>query len=95
MKFQPFNKWIVMKPIDEAAKVGSLYLAPSAANQYRRAEVIALPDLKEVSAMGLSVGQTVFYDTVGEVRVGRGKDETILVSYLNVLGAVLPDEVTI
>ncbi len=87
MQFKPFNKWIVMKPIDESDKTATgLYLAPNVSNQYRRAEIVELPDLPEVK--NLAVGSVVFYDTVGEVRIGRGKDETILVSYLNVLGTV-------
>lgn len=92
MLFKPFNKWIVMKPIDETDRIGSLYLPGNLANQYRRAEVVAVPDgVEAITAMGLVAGQTVFYDTVGEVRVGRGTNETILVSYLNILGAVLED----
>ena len=90
MKFQPFNKWIVMKPVEESDKIGLLYLPGNLASQYKRAEIVSLPDMKEVA--GLAVGTTVFYDTVGEVRVGRGKDETILVSYLNVLGTIVPEE---
>lgn len=91
MNFAPFNKWIVMKPIDETDKVGMLYLPGNIANQYRRAIIVALPKISEVEY--LAVGTVVFYDTLGEVRIGRGKDETILVSYLNVLGTISQDEV--
>jgi co-chaperonin GroES (HSP10) len=93
MQFLPYNRWVVLKPIDETDKIGSLYLPGNIANQYRRAEVVALPPASPekdgLGASGLVVGSIVFYDTVGEVRIGRGKDETILVSYLNILGTMV------
>jgi co-chaperonin GroES (HSP10) len=86
MKFIPFNKWIVMKPVEDTGRHGILYLAPTAAKQYQRAVIVALPDIPEVSKW--KVGSTVFYDMIGEVRVGRGDDTVVLVSYLNVLGQI-------
>lgn len=88
MQFKPFNQWIVMKPIAEATQTASgLFIPHQVAKQYARATIVALPDIPEVSKF--AVGSTVFYDILGEVRVGRSPDEIILVSYKNVLGEVI------
>ncbi len=91
MQFEPYNKWIVMKPLEDSGKTDSgIWLAPTASKQYQQATIVALPDIPEVSKW--SIGSTVFYDMVGEVRVGRGKDTIVLVSYLNVLGRIITEE---
>jgi hypothetical protein len=87
MIFEPINKWVVLKPIDETDKIGTLYLPHNVSTQYGRGTIQALPP-NLPPEIDLLVGTVVFYDKLGEVRVGRGESETILVSYLNVLGTV-------
>ncbi len=60
------NEYAWIKPVDEADKVGMLYVPGNATNQYRVAVLLGF-DADSAKAKGYEVGQTVLYDTLGAV----------------------------
>lgn len=83
----PKNKYAWIKNIDQADKVGSLYVPGSTTNQYRMATLLAFDDECSESK-GLEVNQTVLYDTIGAVdhRIGNAMYTTV--KLLNIIAVV-------
>lgn len=83
---KPMNKHVVIKPIDEANKVGSLFIPGSSSNQYRLGLIEALADCDE--AKGLNVGDTVLYDTIGCVAHRVGNQTITTMKVMNIVGVI-------
>lgn len=84
---RPKNKYAWIKNLDQDGKVGLLYTAPSATNQYRLAKLLAF-DTDCPEAQGYEVGQTVLYDTIGAVEHRIGNAMYTTVKILNVVSIV-------
>ncbi len=83
-ELKPLNKYIVIEPIDEADKVGSIYVPGNVTNSYRMARVIAVSKCDETE--GMTAGSKVLYDTLGEIRHRVGNQTFITVKAVNVIG---------
>lgn len=94
LELKPLNKYIVIKVIAQSEKIGEgLLYAPgnALAAQYRMATVIAVSECDETT--GLEAGQTILYDTIGEVNHRVGKQTITTVLARNVIGIVNDIEV--
>jgi len=88
-ELKPRNRYAWIKTIDEADKVGSLYVPGNVRNQYRLVRIEAL-DEDVAEAEGFKAGDIVLCDMIGVVshRIGMQMIETCLIK--NFLGVVVP-----
>jgi hypothetical protein len=87
---KPRNKYAWIKTIDEANKVGNLFVPGNVTNSYRLATIKAIDEDAE-EARGFRVGDVVLCDMVGVVshRIGNQTLETCLIR--NFLAVVVPE----
>lgn len=89
-ELNPTNKWVVIDPLKEDEKVGSLgiIIAPSNAlqKQHKLARVVAKDDCEE--AKKFEVGDLVFYDVIGSVEGRVGNKGFTIVKALNIMAVV-------
>jgi len=87
-ELKPRNRYAWIKTIDEADKVGSLYVPGNVTNQYRLASIVAL-DENAPEADGFKAGDVVLCDMIGVTshRIGNQTIQTCLIK--NFLGTVV------
>lgn len=86
----PKNKYVWLQPIDEAQKVGSIYMPGNVSNMYRLAKVMGIAECDE--AKNIAVGDTVLYDTVGAVEHRIGNRMYTTVKVMNIIAVVTNKE---
>jgi co-chaperonin GroES (HSP10) len=89
-ELKPTNKWIVIDPLKEDEKVGSLGLIIAPGNalqkQHKMARVVAKDDCDEARAF--NVGDMVLYDVIGSVETRIGNTVFTVVKASNVMSVV-------
>ena len=91
MKITPRGEWLVIEPID-ASKVNGLWVPDSGKTAYKQGKVIAVPEVPDDKAKGITVGQLVVYDTVGVVDFNLGNKRVYMLKAREVMGDVTLEE---
>ncbi len=86
LKLIPHNKYVWLEPIDEANKIGNLFVPGNTSNQYRIGVVKAISQCDE--GKDIKEGDRVLYDTVGSVSHRIGNQTVVTVKVLNILCTV-------
>lgn len=84
MKIEPKNKWLVIEPVDNAGKIGEIFVPGNVTNPYKLARVISVAG----ECQDLEPGNLVVYDSLGTVSVHVVDRTVTFVKAVNVLGAV-------
>lgn len=80
----PRNKYIIIEPLKEDEKIGSIYVPGNALEkQHRLAKVVAKDDCAESAS--IDVGDLVFYDHIGAVTGRVGNKVFTAVKAINVV----------
>lgn len=74
--FKPVNGWLIIEPLSNEEKAGSLYLPENIKAAYKLAKVLAVSVLSEKTS--INVGDIVLYDSLGATPV-RINDKTVTI----------------